>query len=87
MEQCLSGKDSWKHAYWERGKTHYQVGHDPPESSMEATAAVGEKRKRSEEPGENPAPKQQKVATVDTMELEDPQAFPQWPDSSGESDF
>jgi len=32
-------------------------------------------------------PKQQKVAAVETTELEDPQAFLLWPDSSGELDF
>jgi len=52
-----------------------------------ATAAVREKRKRSEEPEDDSVPKQQKVAAVETTELEDPQAFLLWPDSSGELDF
>jgi len=58
-----------------------------PKAPWKAAAAATEKRKCSEEPEENPVPKQQKVAAVEAMELEDPQAFPLWPDSSRESHF
>jgi len=52
-----------------------------------AGVSATEKWKRSEEPEEVPAPKQQKVATIDTMEIENPRILPVWADNGDESDF
>jgi len=52
-----------------------------------AWVSATEKRKCSEEPEEVPAPKQQKVAAIDTMEIEDPRTLPIWADNDEESDF
>ena len=45
------------------------------------------KRKHTEEPEETPAPKQQKIAAVDTMEIENPCTLPIWANNGEESDF
>jgi len=52
-----------------------------------ARVSATEKRKRSEEPEEVAAPKQQKVAAIDTMEIENPRTLPVWADNGEESDF
>ena len=51
------------------------------------TGASKGKRKRTEEPVEIPAPKQQKIAVVDTMELDEMRALPSWANDSDELDF
>jgi len=58
-----------------------------PWKAAGVTTTGAGKRKRSEEPEENPAPKQQKIAAVDTMEEEPSGTLPIWADDSDQSDF
>jgi len=58
-----------------------------PWKAAGVTTTEAGKRKCSEEPGENPAPKQQKIAAVDTMEVEPSRTLPIWADDSDQSDF
>jgi len=50
------------------------------------TTEIG-KQKRSEEPEEKPAPKQQKIAAVNAMEEQPSQALPIWAIDSDQLDF
>jgi len=58
-----------------------------PWKATRVTTTEAGKRKHSEEPEESPAPKQQKIATVDAMEEEPSQTLPIWADDSDQSDF
>ena len=52
-----------------------------------AGVTTSEKQKRSEEPAEIPAPKQQKITAVDTMEVEPSWTLPIWANASDQLDF
>jgi len=58
-----------------------------PKAPWTATGASEGKRKSTEEPEETPVPKQQKIAAVDTMELEDTRALPSCSNDSDKKDF
>jgi len=58
-----------------------------PWKAAGVTTTEAGKRKRSQEPEENQAPKQQMIASVDAMEEEPYRALPIWADDSDQSDF
>jgi len=88
-EYKQSREDCWRcgrngHKTYECFSFQTRKGTTLPPAPWKASAAIQGKRKGSEEPEDFPAPKQQKVATVETMEVT-PTLTQCWEDS--DSDF